>query len=354
MARIIRYHPPGALVHMISSFSFGDRAFEIPGARAKYLALAGRAVQNTDWVPIAYGLMPTHPHWALIAGTMPPRSFYHSIHTGFGLWVNQQRRNVRSDSAGRFVGHVFAKRPSTFSIAPEDAPRLVAYLHNNPVQAGIAGDASLSNWTSHRAYLRPAERPSWLSVSRALDLCGVDDSSVGRRTFHDLVCAMASDDAGWIPGDADIRRARRQLRQETNAPAAIGSPHVSTAPLEWSFPAMLDPTMPIRARWRGSIRELLGRVAIATRVSTNRMRSRSRERAVCLGRRVAVLTWVNLLNRPLKEIAQALGISSAAASKHLRTGRSNPRDIAIAEGVARHCWANEQCEIKTLQSSSQT
>jgi len=60
MTRITRYHPHGALVHMISNFSSGDLALEISGARAKHLDLVARAMDQTDWTPLAFALMGSH------------------------------------------------------------------------------------------------------------------------------------------------------------------------------------------------------------------------------------------------------------------------------------------------------
>lgn len=348
MLQLTRYHPPGALVHMISSFSFGERALKLPGARAKYLALAERASKRTDWNPLAFALMDNHLHWALVAGIMPPSSFYHSIHTGFGLWVNQQRRNLRPETAGRFVGPVFANRPATFSVSPQDTMRLVSYIHNNPVRAGVVCDAAQSAWTSHRAVLHPAERPPWLAIQQTLNLCGFNDTAPGRRAFHDLVASLASADSGWFPTDADARAARRQLRRDTNAPADLATPFTSRDPQEWIFPAAIDSNMPVQWRWRGSIHELLKQVAVVTHVSSRRLRSRSREREVCRARRLAVRAWVDYLGRPLKEVAVALGISSAAASKYLRGSRSNPKSSESAQGVAARCWSKERSDIEEL------
>jgi hypothetical protein len=348
MPRMTRYHPPGALVHMISNFSFGMRALELPGARGKYLALAERAAKRTDWTPLAFALMGTHPHWTLIAGNTPPSSFYHSIHTGFGLWVNQQQRNLRAESAGRFVGPIFAARPTTFTVVPQDAPRLISYLHNNPVRAGLVGNAALSDWTSHRPFIHPEERPPWLNAHQALSLCGFSDTYQGRLDLHNLVISAASADSSWFPEDADARAARRQLRRDLNAPAGIANPSASCDPTELIFPAVIDSVLPLQARWKGHVFELLTEIAIVTHVSTRRQRSRSRERKVCRARRLAVRTWVDYLGRPLKEIATALGISSAAGSKYLRSSRANPQSAAPAEGVAARCWRKDSSDIKEI------
>lgn len=351
MPRTIRYHPPGALVHMISNFAFAAPVLALPNARNKYLALAERAVRRTDWIAIAYALMDTHPHWALIAGHHPASNFYHPLNTGFGLWVNQQRRQSMEQSNRRFVGRVFAQRPATFSVAPQDGLQLIAYLHNNPVHAGLVGDASQSDWTSHRAYLNPRERPHWLSVSRALEYCGYSDTEIDRRAFHEQVASLASAETDWVPADTDTLRARRQLRRDMNAPVDIATPFVRVEPIEWIFPTVNELPLPIQARWRGDIVTFLNQVAITTRISQQRLRSRNREREVCHARRIAVHAWVDSMGRPLKEIAKALGISSAAASRYLRNSRRDPICSHQAQGVAARCRAKDPCDTSELEQS---
>jgi hypothetical protein len=263
--------------------------------------------------------------------------------------VNQQRREARPESAGRYVGRVFGKRPRTYSVAPQEAARVIAYIHNNPVRAGVVSSADRSAWTSHRAFLYPAERPPWLDVTRALDLCGFSDSRPGRQGFNELVHAAISQPSGWIPCDEDLRQARRQLRRELNAPATIACPHVTPDSLEWTFPAVLDPHTPMQMQWRGDVEDLLCRVALATRISVARMRSRSRERAVSWARRIAVATWTDRLGRPLQEVARALGISSGAASKHAGAARRDPRAERLAQKVAASCWSRESFDISLLE-----
>ncbi len=86
--------------------------------------------------------MSNHLHWELIAGFSSFSRWSSPLHGGFARWLNRRQ--------GRF-GVVFAERPKTIVLPLTDAARLTAYLHNNPVRAGVARTASTSTWTSHRA-----------------------------------------------------------------------------------------------------------------------------------------------------------------------------------------------------------
>lgn len=49
---------------------------------------------------------------------------------------------------------------------------LLAYVHLNPVVAGLASSLDTSRWTSHRAYVGLEPRPPWLHIDELMDLFG--------------------------------------------------------------------------------------------------------------------------------------------------------------------------------------
>jgi hypothetical protein len=59
-------------------------------------------------------------------------------------------------------GPVFAGPPKTVNFSDDKAGYLAAYLHNNPVRAGIVQNAADSTWTSHRAYIGLDPAPDFL------------------------------------------------------------------------------------------------------------------------------------------------------------------------------------------------
>src|SRR4051812_16839232 len=131
MNRYSRLEAPGTVVHVVSRFV--NREFRMAGdrERAEYLERAAAALILTDWTPIAYVLMSSHVHWALIAGLCASATFIQPLHTGFAQWLNRRE--------GR-IGPVFAGRHSTIHCDDAHAVRLLAYLHNNPVRAGLVAD----------------------------------------------------------------------------------------------------------------------------------------------------------------------------------------------------------------------
>jgi hypothetical protein len=118
----------------------------------------------------------------ILAGAQPLAEWMRPLHTTFAEWLNERRDRV---------GGVFVKGPNTIEYQPEGVRSLIAYVHQNPVRAGIVHDAAGSDWTSHRAYAGTAHKPSWLDVGCGLVLAHaqssaelaacIDATAVGRK-----------------------------------------------------------------------------------------------------------------------------------------------------------------------------
>jgi hypothetical protein len=161
---------------------FVDRRFHLVDDldRSMFLASIARADDRWDWQWLSYALMSSHVHYGLLAGASDPDRFFRSTHTRFA----QQFHLRRSQQT---LGPVFADRPTLHVVKDADLPRLVAYHHRNPMEAGVVARPSESTWTSHRAYLRLDPPPAWLDVERALDRLGFADTTAGRRSFDEFV-----------------------------------------------------------------------------------------------------------------------------------------------------------------------
>src|SRR5207253_2547042 len=101
----------------------------------------------------------------LIAGRSRAEALFKPLHTGFAGWLNHVQGTL---------GPVFADRPLFVAVASARAACLLAYVHNNPVRAGVVASAARSTWTSHQFYLDARPAPPWLRVEQGLALAGFD------------------------------------------------------------------------------------------------------------------------------------------------------------------------------------
>lgn len=339
MARYKRHIEPGSVQHIYSRFV--NREFRMKGSRERgnYLERVGPCVERTDWLPLAYALMTSHVHWALLAGILPSHRLIHPLHTGFALWLNRTQ--------GR-MGPVFAERHKNVGCEPGAVATLIAYIHANPVRAGVIDDPADSGWTSHRAYIGDVSAPPWLDVEKGLALCEYDATPSGRLAFHEFVCSQCS-----MPKEPNLTTEALDEKR-TNMRRLLGDP------IELSSPVYCDRNFMrvevaggyssnANRRWSGDVTEVLQQVAIFAAVPIGLLRSKSRLRPVVQARRLAILVWCRYLGRPQAEIAAELGISSAASSKLLRRLESCMALDALARSIADSCWIS--CPIGYLTAA---
>lgn len=309
MPRYRRDYAPGAVQHIIVRFV--NRAFRLdtPGARAAYLARLAISCARTDWALLGYALMSSHVHLVGIAGHDPLDRLLRSVHTGMAGWLNRRSQSL---------GPVFAERPRTVTAATLHTARLLAYVHNNPVRAGLVESAAKCRWTSHRAYLGMTSAPGWLDVRQGLALSGFDPSRNGRRAFAEVVAARSRDprDPAISGDDAGARAA---VREALGAPIELAAP---VWPAELPLPQLrrviaLDGT-PYRPRPPGDLQALLAVVAARRGVSVDRMRSRDRAARTVAARRVFLQAAIDALGWPTNASAATIGLTTQGASQLLR------------------------------------
>lgn len=153
-----------AVFHLIPRFVAGEWFVKSERERGTYLVLLGDALKTTDWKCIAYAVMSNHIHLCVEAGLSPRCDWLRNAHAPFGAWIN---------ACNDRFGAVFADGMATWPVMPDEVAKVVAYIHNNPVRAGLVERASESAWTSHRAYLGNGARPRWLDVARGFALMGI-------------------------------------------------------------------------------------------------------------------------------------------------------------------------------------
>jgi hypothetical protein len=307
MPRLARIHEPGTIVHVVTKFV--NDAFRLAGPveRDAYLARIPRALEGTDTRVFSHGLMSSHGHLGLLVGHDHPSRFMRRLNTGFAQFANRQH-GCR--------GPVFAERYFSVSCDERHAANLVAYIHNNPVDAQVADDPSATDWTSHRAYLGLDPAPEWLDVQLGLSLSGFDCSDEGRQAFHRFVCGRAgvgetefepvgANKARWFARDRAGSAA--ELSHAITAPEGGGKAYIILAPRG----------AVVRDRWKGQPRSVARVVAKALGVTEAEIRSTSRVRRVVRARRMALDVWHHHLGRDVSSMCAYQGISRQAGSRLL-------------------------------------
>jgi putative transposase len=221
---IVRTPAPGQVHHVIIEIL--DREFLIADqiARDQYLRLLGRAMSESDWLCLAYAIMSNHIHLAMLAGESLAERWMRRVHPPYATWLN--RRLHRR-------GRVFAGSPDIWVVHPDREGPLLAYIHNNPVRAGVVAAARDSAWTSHCAYLGE-NAPPWLATSVGLARAGLAVDAFDAYVAGQIGSRQERGD------QAAMRRAARKLGSlEIGTPLDADPP---TTPLLRRRYAHLKPT----------------------------------------------------------------------------------------------------------------
>jgi REP element-mobilizing transposase RayT len=323
MPRYARLRAPGALVHVISRVV--NREFRIVGEteRDQYIQRLRKSLQRTDWNLVGFALMSNHVHLALRAGYATSARLIQSVHGGYAAWLNKHQARL---------GPVFAERHATVISDETKAARLIAYLHNNPVRAGVVPEAAESAWTSQRAYLE-GDGEGWLDVELGMSLAGFESSAAGRANFYDFVRAASTVTRDDIIEEG-LMASRRAVRHAVGPTVEISSREVGAN--GGGVQIIASPFASIRPRWPGDVETALMAVEVHTGVPIERMRTRERQRRIVGARRLALHLWTMHLGRPQATMAAALGISRQAASKLLM--ELDPATSHGAQLIAKSLW----------------
>ncbi len=278
--RVARFTAPGVFYHCI--WRFVDRRWFFQGddERSMYLLMLERALRESDWRCMAYALMSNHIHLGMLAGREQLGRWAKRVSTPFAQWMN--RRHDR-------LGPVMADRPKSCAVRAELEPHVFAYIHNNPVRAGVVARPGDSSWTSHRLYTSGAT--TFVAVEEALSRWGFADSA-----DVDLWTTNTPGESGFPP----TRRARNTARR-------LGAIEAAT-PIATSL-------VPLVARPFAHVRvdpQLLAAVAAWSVGATVRdLGSRRRNPQLLAGRYVAV-ALADHFGVSGSDIAAALGMSGSA------------------------------------------
>lgn len=326
MPRYRRRIAPGSVQHVISRFVHRDFLFDVPQARDEYLRRATTVFARVDWHAVAFALMSSHVHWVLCAGNLPSSALIKPLHSGFAGWLNR--------ASGR-LGPVFADRHRSITCVGETAAAVIAYVHNNPVRAGLVKHSGQSSWTSHRMYLGRDEVPPWLDVERGLELCGFPSSRAGRKAFHAFVTGRAQEPRCGVLSGAGMARRRSDARTACSGPVDVAWPIADLIERRRLLraPVIVPDGCPRRSELELSATSTLSFVARHVDISLTILRSRSRVRSVVAVRRLVLVLWVRQLARPTVQMARVLGLADSSAAKLLAT--ATPSVHAHAEQLAR-------------------
>ena len=177
VARKPRLHYPDAVYHVTQRGAARQPVFGADADRHRFLRLLADARDRFDHEVYAYCLMENHFHLAVRVGLTPLAAIMQRITSRYAQAFNKRHDRIGPLFQGRYKA----------ALVDADAYllQLIAYIHLNPVRAGLVTGPGDYRWSSHRAYLGQ-ERADWLATDPVLRMFGRRPSQV-REAFARFV-----------------------------------------------------------------------------------------------------------------------------------------------------------------------
>jgi putative transposase len=159
MPRKPRIHNPGAVYHVILRGNARQDIFFNTEDRRRFHVLLQEGIKRYGYRLHGYCLMTNHLHLVIQVGEVPLSRIMQNLSLRYTKWINWRHNRI---------GHLFQGRYKAVMVEADNyLAQLVAYLHLNPVRAGIGKDAIDYPWSSYRAYLGLEQVP-WLTTEPVL------------------------------------------------------------------------------------------------------------------------------------------------------------------------------------------
>ena len=220
MPRRPRIDFPGAWHHVMHRGARRSPVFKKDAHCHLFLDLLEDAAREFELQVHAYSLMPNHYHLLV-----------RSLHGNLSRAMKRLDATYtqRVNLAQGWDGPVFRGRFRSELIEDESSlPYVMAYIHLNPLKAGLITRLQSHGWTSHRAYLGLDEKP-WLTTAHFLALFGdpealhryVRDLHRGKLAWPERMVA----DSGWLRPTGG----RHAMRPREMGPTRFLDPEVALA-----------------------------------------------------------------------------------------------------------------------------
>ena len=163
MPRRPRVFVEGAVYHVYNRLARGADIFQRAEEAEDFLDLLESARRRDDFVVFAWCLMANHYHLAVRSGPVPLARTMASVQARFG-----QQHNRRWRSAGPLWQSRYKAKPVE---TERHLLQLIAYIHLNPVTAGVVRDPARYPFSGHRELLGK-DPPRLVDVPGVLALFG--------------------------------------------------------------------------------------------------------------------------------------------------------------------------------------
>ena len=164
MARPLRIQFEDATYHVFTRGHRKEHIFFDDRDREKFLELLEQTWQKYGLRIYCYVLMPNHYHLVLSTPAANLSEAMHYLNAGYANWFRTRHQIVGSVFQGRYKSLLVDKDNYLLVLS--------AYVHLNPLKAGLIEDLKSYRWSSYRAYVGKEQPLPFLDISELLGQFG--------------------------------------------------------------------------------------------------------------------------------------------------------------------------------------
>lgn len=294
MTRPNRVFFAGAVYHVYNRLARGERVFDRDPERLRFRDLLQEVAQRDELTVFAWCLMGNHYHLAVRTSAVPLHRPLRSLQRGVTRTVNGRRGVFGPLWQGRYRAKLVVEE--------RYLEQLLAYIHLNPVTAGMCADPALYRWSGHSEILGRVRGPI-VAVDEVLALFGTTRRSARAAYVRTLRGAASQPWIGEGPGHLPWWRLGRRPQEEDEDPArAVELKQARERPAGLDRPSL-------------SVASYLARGASVLRITMEDLRGRLRGGEVVRAREALAVVGVERYGLKVKELAWAMAKSPDSITK---------------------------------------
>ena len=311
MPRARRVFFEGAVYHVYNRLARGERVFAGKAEAVVFRELLLEVVERDELTVFAWCLMPNHYHLFVRIGTVGLDRPLRSLQQRVTRFVNRGQRVYGPLWQGRYRAKMVTDE-GYFQ-------QLLAYIHLNPVSAGMVDDPARYRWSGHREILGRIKDPI-VDVDVVLQLFGETRRSARAAYTRRLKSAIEEEWIGDAPGRLPWWRLGRPPRGEDEDPADAVQRRREIA------------ERPIEERPGLSLQQFLERGCSALGVEVEDLTSRQRQPGIVRAREMLSTLGVERWGFRVVDLAQAMKKSPYTITKAItRTTQRRRKDEEFRE-----------------------
>jgi REP element-mobilizing transposase RayT len=300
MPRRIRLFVAGGIYHVYGRVTRGEPIFEEPAEIESWIDAVAYEARLAELAILAWCLMSGHFHLVVRTGVIPLWRAMHRIQARIAREHNRRRGVIGPLWQSRYKARIVENQG--------DLEYLFAYVHLNPVAAGMVDDPADHRASGHRAIMG-LEPPRLLDINTALATFGGNDQDA-RRRYLDVLRLVA--EVRWhAKGVQELPWWRSLDDEELTMPVEEASGGAVT----WS-----GRPLPPEVAFRPAISAVVHRVEAALEIPPGRLAGGTRNRMDSWNRCLFSTLAVEWLGFPVYQVARCLHKARGSVSRWLSEG----------------------------------